>query len=66
MTQPTLINSHPSEYSQGLHYYQFAVNLDRCFRSGNTLNDLSYKVCFPNKTEDLIKSKRFQHDYSNK
>ena len=28
--QPTLINSHPSEYSQELHYFPFVVNLDRC------------------------------------
>ena len=32
----------------------FAVNLDRCvYESCNTLNDLSNKVCVPNKTEDL-------------
>ena len=29
-TQPTIINSHPNEYTQGLHYYPFATNLDRC------------------------------------
>ena len=52
MTQPTLINLHPNEYSQGLHY-PFAVNLDKCVRSCKTLNDLSYKVCVPNKREDL-------------
>ena len=52
-TQPTLINLHPNEYTQRLRYYSFAVNLDRCVRSCNTLNDLSYKVCVPNKTEDL-------------
>ena len=28
MIQPTLINLHPNEYTQGLHYYPFAVNLD--------------------------------------
>ena len=27
--QPTLINLHPNEYIQGLHYYPFAINLDR-------------------------------------
>ena len=31
----------------------FAVKLDRCVGSCNTLNDLSNKVCIPNKTEDL-------------
>ena len=44
MTQPTLINLHPDENSQELGYYPFGVN---------TLNDLSIKVCVPNKTEDL-------------
>ena len=52
-TQPTLINLHPNEYSQEFHYYPFAVNLDRCVGSRNTLNDLSNKVCVSNKTEDL-------------
>ena len=51
--QPTLINLHPIEYSQEFHYYPFSVKIDRCFESYNTLNDLSNKVCIPNKTEDL-------------
>ena len=51
--QPTLINLHPNECSQKFHYYSFAVKLDRCAGSCNTLNDLSNKVCVPNKTEDL-------------
>ena len=29
------------------------VKLGRCVGSWNTLNDLSNKVCVPNKTEDL-------------
>ena len=53
MIQPTLINLHPNEYSQKFHYYSFAVKLDRCVGSCNTLNDLSNKVCVPNKTKDL-------------
>ena len=53
MTQPTLINLYSNEYSQEFHYYPFAVKLDRCVGSCNTLNDLSNKVCIPNKTEDL-------------
>ena len=61
MTQPTLINLHPNEYSQGLLYYPLAVNLDRCVGSCNILNYLSNKVYVPNKTEDLN-----QHDYRNK
>ena len=51
MTQSTLINLHPSEYSQELHYYPFAVNLDRCVESCNIINDLSNELCVPNKTE---------------
>ena len=39
--------------NQELHYYPLAVKLDRCVGSCNTLNDLSNKVCVPNKTEDL-------------
>ena len=53
MTQPTLVNLHPNEYSQELHYYRFAIKLDRCVRICNILNDLSNKVCIPNKTEDV-------------
>ena len=53
MTQPTLMNLHPNEYSKELHCYPFAVKLDRCVGSCNMLNDLSNKVCIPNKTEDL-------------
>ena len=52
-TQPTLINLHPNECIEGLHYYPFAVNLDRCMGSFNTLNDLFNKVCVPNKIEDI-------------
>ena len=51
--QPTVINLHSNEYSQELHYYPFKVKLDRCAGSCNTLNDLSNKVCVPNKAEDL-------------
>ena len=53
MTQPTLINLHPNEYSKEFHYYPFAVKLDRYIGSCNTLNDLSNKVWVPNKTKDL-------------
>ena len=34
-------------------YCPFAVKLDRCVGSRNTLNDLSNKVCVSNKSEDL-------------
>ena len=36
-----------------LHYYPFTVKLDRCAGKCITLNDLSNKVCVPNKTKDL-------------
>ena len=61
--QPTLSNLHSYEYTQELHYYPFAIKLDKCVRSWNTLNNLSNnlntlnnlsnKVCVPNKTEDV-------------
>ena len=53
MIQPTLINLHPNEYSQEFHYYPFVVKLDRCAGRCNNINDLSNKVCVPNKIEDL-------------
>ena len=56
MTQPTLITLHPNEYIQGLRYYPFAVDLDRCIGSCNTANDLSDRVCISGKTEDLVLS----------
>ena len=56
MTQSTLINLHSKEYRQEFQYYPFAVYLDKCAGSFNTLNDLSNKVCVPNKTGDLNRS----------
>ena len=53
MTQPTIVNLRPDEYNEVLRYYLFAVDLDRRMGSCNTLNDLSKKVCVPNKTEKL-------------
>ena len=53
MTQPTLNNLHPNKYSQEFHYYPFAIKLDRCVGSCNNLNDLSNKLCVPNKTDGL-------------
>ena len=40
-------------YSQGLHYYPSAVNLDRFIGSSNTLNDLYNRICVPNKTDNV-------------
>ena len=51
--QSTLIDLHLNEYSQEIHYYPFSIKLDRCVGSCNTLNDLSNKICIPNKTEHL-------------
>ena len=53
MIQPTLINLHPNEYTQGLHYYPFTVNLDRCVGSCNPFNDLLNRLYVADKTEDL-------------
>ena len=49
---PTL-NLHPNEYSWKFHSYPFSVKLNKCVGSCNTLNDLSSRVCIPNKKEDL-------------
>ena len=46
--QPTLINFYPNKCNHELHYYPFAVKLDRCVGSFKNLNDL-----VPNKEEDL-------------
>ena len=48
----TLTNLHPNEYNKEFYWYPFAVKLDRCVGSYNTINDLSTKVCVPNKTEN--------------
>ena len=53
MAQPTLIILHPNEFIQGLYYYPFPVNLDRCIGNCNTLNDLSNRICVLSKTEDV-------------
>ena len=51
----TLINLHPKEYGHKLHYYSFAVNLERCTGSCNTLNDPSNIVCAYDKTDLNLK-----------
>ena len=53
MIQPAIINLHPNEYTHELHYEPFAVDLDRCVGSCNTVNGLSNKLWVSNKTEDL-------------
>ena len=46
--RPNLIDLNPNQ----LHYYQFMVNLDRCFGSCITFNNPSGRICIPNKTEN--------------
>ena len=46
-------NLHPNEHSQQFHYYPLTIKLDKCVRSCNTLNDLSIKLCIPNKPKYL-------------
>ena len=50
MIQPTIINLHPHEYSQGLRQNTFVVSFYRCAGSYNILNDLSNREFSPNKT----------------
>ena len=59
MIQPSLISLHPNEYSQGFHYYPFAVKLDRCAESCNTLNNLSIKYVFQIK-QKILKTSSLQ------
>ena len=51
--QPTHVNLNPNEHSYKFHSYSLLVKLDRCAESYNTLNDLSNKLCAPNKAEDI-------------
>ena len=39
-TQPTCVNLHPNDHTQGLRHYLFTVNLDRCVGSCNILKNL--------------------------
>ena len=57
-----LINLHPNEYTKGLHCYPFVANLGSSNGNFNTLNDLSNKVCVPNKTGLNLSG---LHDYRN-
>ena len=50
MIQPTIINLRPDEYRKVFHNYPFEIKLNRWVGSCNTLNELSNKVCVPNKT----------------
>ena len=49
-----------NEYRQELYFYSFAVKLNRCVGGCNTLNDLSNKVCTPNRSVDAsVKSIKY-------
>ena len=49
-SKSTLINLHPNQCSQELHYYPIAVKLKNGFVSCNSLNVLCNKVWISNKT----------------
>ena len=53
MIRPTPIDLNPDEHNQGLSYYPLIVNLDGCYGSCNTLDNISCRICVPNKTEDV-------------
>ena len=53
MARPTLIDVNPDKCKQGLHYYPFIINLDRCNGSCNTLDDTCSRICVPNKRENV-------------
>ena len=53
MAQSTLIKLDPKDYIKGLNHDPFAVNLDGCTGTCNTINDLFIRICFLNKTKDL-------------
>ena len=57
------MNLYPNEYSQELRYYLFAVNVDRCARSCNTLDNLSSWKCVSNETENLYLHLEQEHWY---
>ena len=54
MTEPTFINLHPNEYTQELHYYPFAVKLNRYVGSCSTLSHLPNKYVFQTKGKILM------------
>ena len=39
MNQTILVNLHHNEFIEGLHYYHFTFNLDRCMGSCDNFND---------------------------
>ena len=61
INQPSLNNLYPNEYTQGLSYYPFSVNLDSCVGNCNNLNN--YLIRYMLQAEHLNLS--FQHNYRN-
>ena len=53
MSRHVIIDLKPDEYNQRVHCYSFMVNLQRCIQNFNTLDDLSSRICVPNKIEDV-------------
>ena len=53
MARDTLVDLNPDEYNQGLRYCLFTVNLDRCSDIGNTLDDISSRICVPKETDNV-------------
>ena len=53
ITRPTLIDLNSDEYNQGLRYYSFIINLNRCNGSCNALDKPSSRMCIANKTKDI-------------
>ena len=53
MARPTHTDLSPGEYSQGLYYFLFMVNSDRCNGICNTLGDRSDRICVPTTIEDV-------------
>ena len=49
ITRPAHIDLNPIE----INYYPFMISLNRCSGSCNALNDLSVKICVPNKTKGI-------------
>ena len=43
MTKPTIIILKSDKYNEGVHYYTFIFDLERCNGSCNTLDDPSDK-----------------------
>ena len=56
LSRSFLIVLNSGEHNQGLHYYPFIINLGKCNRSSNTLDDPSARKCNLNKTEEVISS----------